>query len=581
MAHRSDCNFRLNIIRHSIDPPIQHGKGSVYLFHHSTLRKEGEAITVDFFDKNYSFFSENLPDESIVCFLLEPLATCHLIAQLQNKLHYRLWVAISRKEPIYRENQLPNHHVALVVFTKNHGSFKHSKIQIEYTLCPSCGKTTKDYGGKKHLYSPYGTLMSDVWRDIKYSDEDYPEQIVARLADLFAINPYKHLHYYNYQNSNKIFYRAKPKPKNRNLHHYDGTIRSQLIQSDCLKAMRMLPENSIDFVFADPPYNIDKKYENWCDDIHIETYFRWCDQWIEAIHRILKPGRIFALINIPLWIVRHYLFAKTLFQFQDLIVWEGLGLPIRNIMPAHYGIICLSKGTAFPLSNYETNVSSNIPFSAGQSLKEWYCLRPSCVKMRNIPTITDRIPLTNIWWDIHRLKHNSKRVDHPCQLPPSLMKRLIFTFSKENETVLDPFNGAGTTSLVASMMNRKYVGIEISEKYHQIALKRHLELDEGLDPFRKKKNIPQSKNSRVKRLEKQKYKISKKDLQLEVKQIALALGRKPNKEDIKNNSKYPLQYFEDYFIDWGEVCAAIGDKGMNENLKYPKNKSMQLSFLKE
>ena len=208
--------------------------------------------------------------------------------------------------------------------------------------------------------------------------------------------------------------------------------------------------------------------------------------------------------------------TRNLFQFQDIIVWEGLGLPVRNIMPAHYGILCLSKGSPAPISNYRKKVTHETLLDASLSIKEWYCLRQSCTRKRNTPQIIDREPITNLWWDIHRLKHNSKRVDHPCQLPPDLMRRLMFLFSQENEIVLDPFNGAGTTTLVASQMCRRYIGIELSEKYHIIASNRHTEIANGIDPFRKRKDTPTSKNSRVPRLKKQKYEVSKKSLQLVV-----------------------------------------------------------------
>lgn len=567
MAYRSESDFQLEIIDH-LDSVRIDGSGSVFLFHYSTQRSHGQNICANYFTDKYSEFADSLPDDSIVCFLLDSLAACDLISQLQGKLHYRLWVAIERSEPLPKEGQLPDNHVALVVFTKHSKSFKHCRIQIQYTICPACGKTTKDYGGKKHLYSPYGTLMSDVWRDIKYFENKYPEDVLKRLSALFAVEPYVRLYYYDYRNRSDIFCRSEAVKKENSLHTVSEiAIESQLINDDCIKVLRNLPENFVDFAFADPPYNIKKKYDNWHDDIHIEEYFSWCDDWIEGIYRALKPGRTFALINIPLWIVRHYLFAKNIFRFQDLIVWEGLGLPVRNIMPAHYGIICLSKGYPRSISNYENKLSPEKPINTSQSLKEWYCLRQPCIRRRNLLEIIDKEPITNLWWDIHRLKHNSKRVDHPTQLPPELMKRLIFTFTKEKEIVMDPFNGAGTTSLVADLMGRKYIGIELSENYHKIASNRHLEIMCGENPFRKQNSTPRAKNSRVQRLRKQKYKVSKKTLQLEVRDIANKLGRKPTRDDVKENTKFPFQYFEDYFIDWGEVCAAVGDKGMNEDPK--------------
>lgn len=180
--------------------------------------------------------------------------------------------------------------------------------------------------------------------------------------------------------------------------------------------------------------------------------------------------------------------------------------------------------------------------------------------------IQDSEFVSNVWYDIHRLKHNSRRVDHPCQLPPMFMYRLISLFTNEGEFVLDPFNGAGTTTLTAQQLNRKYVGIELSEYYHNITTQRHIELTDGLDPFRKvNDDKPKAKNSPVERLKKQKYEVSKKVLQLEIKNISKQLGHIPTKDEVKQLSKFPIEYFENYFISWGEVTAAARTTGMTEN----------------
>ncbi len=580
MPYISESDYSLNIVREQNTILNVHKNGSVYFFHYPTKTIRTK-ISYNYFAKNLFKFNTELPDDSIVCYLLDSLNACELISQVQGSLKYRLWIAVERKTPIAINGQLPDNHVALVIFTKHARSFKHARIRIKYTICPSCGLTTKDYGGKKHIYHPYGTLMSDVWRDIKYSDNEDPEAILKRISDLFAIEPYRQLYYYNYKNDNNIYDKLEQcstlKPLNKKLAIKEN-IASQLINGNCLEVLKKMPENSVDFVFADPPYNINKKYDGWCDDIQIEEYFTWCDKWIKEIYRVLKPGRTFALLNIPLWIVRHYLFAKNLYQFQDLIVWEGLGLPVRNIMPAHYGILCLSKGCPRHISNYEEKATYEAIDNSAISLREWYCLRQSCVNNRNKYKVTDREPLTNLWWDIHRLKHNSKRVDHPTQLPPNLMKRLIYTFTMKGELVLDPFNGAGTTSLIADLLGRKYFGIELSKSYHNIALTRHHEIVIGLDPFRKRQKTPKAKNSRVQRLKRQKYIVNKKTLQLEVRDIANKIGRRPTKDDVKEHSKYPFEFFENYFIDWGEVCAAVGEKGMQEDPNRNKDAGNKLLF---
>src|SRR5690606_15264265 len=83
-------------------------------------------------------------------------------------LRYHLWIAIKREDLAVSTTDvaLANHHVGVLVYTKYNKQLQHTKTRLAYTYCPACNKTTKDYGGKKHTYHPYGTLISDIWRDI-------------------------------------------------------------------------------------------------------------------------------------------------------------------------------------------------------------------------------------------------------------------------------------------------------------------------------------------------------------------------------------------------------------------------------
>ena len=281
--------------------------------------------------------------------------------------------------------------------------------------------------------------------------------------------------------------------------------------------------------------------------------------------RILKPGRICSILNIPLWSIRHYEYLIKILNFHDWIVWEGLGLPVRMIMPAHYTILSFSRGTPRKLPGIIRKDHNPLEITSLKSLKENYCARATCLKQRKTSNIKDKDMITNLWWDIHRLKHNSRRVDHPTQLPPKLMYRLISLYTYENEIVLDPFNGTGTTTLSAAQLNRRYIGIELSDYYFRISKQRHNELSLGIDPFRKNNKTPKSKNSRVQRLKKQNYVISKKALQLEIKKITQQIGHIPTREEVQTLSQYPFKYYENYFIDWGEVCAAARTTGMSEH----------------
>ena len=496
----------------------------------------------------------------------------HVHAVLANRLHYQLWIAIKREPLGYSSTQtaLPQHHIGVLVYTKYDGQLQHTKTRLAYTYCPICNKTTKDYGGKKHTYHEYGTLISDVWRDISVDANGNIRVILERFADLFGLE-----HYHNLRGFDLSLLLTQRRLPDRNLFSKSAILETEfqesiLLNGDCLEELRKLPDNSIDFAFADPPYNLNKEYRGYADDLNIKDYFSWCDQWIGEIARVLRPGGTFALLNIPLWSIRHFLYLETVLTFQNWITWDALSFPVRLIMPAHYTILCFSKGEPRPLpglrtiSNLPDATSNSSPFSFLTPLGEGYCLRSQCIAQRSRMKVNDREPLTDIWWDIHRLKHNVRRVDHPCQLPPQLMYRLIALFTAPGEVVLDCFNGAGTTTLAAHQLRRRYVGIEREYHYYQLALARHEELEQGLDPFRKEERELTAKNSPVVRLKKQKYEVPKKTLQLEVRRVAQLLGKLPTRDDMIEHGRYAIRYYDEYFISWGEVCAAARTTGMKE-----------------
>ena len=490
-------------------------------------------------------------------------------------MRYQLWIAIKRTAPQLSDGKrsLPGHHFGALVHTKYESSLRHTKTRIEYTYCPACDKTTKDYGGKKHTYHQFGTLMSDVWRDINCEGMDDINPVVERFADLFGIEQYDELLVIDCGRLDITQLSIKKPPSaasNNKINYTPENQVDRLVIGDCLEELQKLPDNSIDFAFADPPYNLGKKYTGYGDDLEVKEYFEWCDEWIDELARVLRPGRTCALLNIPLWAIRHFVHMEKVLRFQNWIVWDALSLPVRMIMPAHYSILCFSKGVPRELPGLNSHarqpngLGASLEDATLRPLSEGYCLRPQCITKRNLKHVNDTGELTDLWWDIHRLKHNSRRVDHPCLLPPQLMYRLISIFTNPEDVVLDCFNGAGTTTLAAHQLGRRYIGIEKSPEYVKIAQSRHKEIPEGVDPFRKMEGSPIAKNSRVRRMQKQRYAIPKKVLQLEVKRIADVLGRLPAREEVVQHSKYPIEYYDQYFVSWGEVCAAARTTGMSE-----------------
>ncbi len=540
-------------------------------------------------DPMITTLGENLGEEATLVLIGESVDLVAVLSSLPASLHYRCWIAVKRTEPrAPRKDALRNHHFGVLVLTRYKGSLRHTRTRVEYTYCPACDKTTKDYGGKKHTYHEYGTSISDVWRDISADPQKADSPVIDRLLDLFGIKEYSQALLLD---ARKLPSRRAPKPSEESSAkaiELTASRTNKIFLGDCLKELKRIPTNSIDFAFTDPPYNLRKGYTGYSDDLEISEYFKWCGEWIAELHRVLKPGRTCALLNIPFWAVRHFSFMQSMMTYQNWIAWDALSFPVRLIMPAHYSILCFTKGQSRALPGLDENQGAisiqGAPrtFRALQPLAEDYCLRSSCVERRRLLRTNDRGPLTDLWWDIHRLKHNSRRVDHPTQLPPHLMYRLISMFTNPGETVLDCFDGAGTTTLAAHQLERRYIGIEKSKKYVDMATKRHKEIEVGVDPFRKEERKLTAKNSPVPRLLKQKYIVPKKTLQLEVKRVAHKLGRLPNRDEVIRYAKYPIEFYDKYFASWGEVCAAARTTGMSEvrngNSKKPAPESAQLAF---
>jgi len=564
--------------------------------------------------------AERLGPEATLITVGEVIDLVQIQATMPSAVRYQHWMAIKRTSPkVVDICSLPNYHFGALIHTRYEQSLRHTKTRIEYTYCPVCNKTTKDYGGKKHTYHHYGTLISDIWRDIQCDLEGDLAPIIDRFRDLLGIDSYRELLILDcrqmdfervpVQYSTRSDWNASFVIGREDSPEYETALRlasqasffghpdyslpgneiydeisedklpphltNQVLHGDCLEWLREIPNDSIDFAFADPPYNLGKKYAGYSDDLEIREYFNWCDRWIGELARVLKPGHTLALLNIPLWAIRHFLFMDSILRFQNWIVWDALAFPVRLIMPAHYTILAFSKGEPRDLPGLigegdPTDVqSASDTFKALEPLAEGYCLRSECVRSRQVARMDDRGPLTDLWWDIHRLKHNTRRVDHPTQLPSHLMYRLVTIFTRHGEIVLDCFNGAGTTTLAAHQMGRRYVGIEKSKKYCDMARSRHEEILRGLNPFRKAKRKLTAKNSPVPRLPKQKYEVPKKTLQLEVKRVAKELGHLPTREELAQYGKYPIGYYDEYFISWGEVCAAARTTGMTEERSSP------------
>jgi len=97
-----------------------------------------------------------------------------------------------------------------------------------------------------------------------------------------------------------------------------------------------------------------------------------------------------------------------------------------------------------------------------------YCVRAACIRERKAKGDDARVELSDVWFDVHRIKHKRDRDAHPCQLPEKLMERIIRLTTRPGDLVFDPFCGAGTSAIAASKLGRDYVMVDLDSNYVRI-----------------------------------------------------------------------------------------------------------------
>jgi len=242
------------------------------------------------------------------------------------------------------------------------------------------------------------------------------------------------------------------------------TNTNNIVNQNCLDVLLKIPNESVQTVFADPPFNLGKKYNSTKDNLTDTEYMAWTEQWIRECVRILKPSGSIFVHNIPKWLVKCTPLLEDIAHFKHWISWDAPTAPMgKSLQPAHYGILFYTKsatGNTFSEIRY--------PHKRCRKKKCNHLLKDYGGKKESIhpfgPLVSD------VWTDIHRIKHNKFRDNHPCQLPIHLLERIVLMSTNEGDRVFDPFMGTGTTALAAKRLGRKYLGAEIDAEYHASAL---------------------------------------------------------------------------------------------------------------
>lgn len=235
----------------------------------------------------------------------------------------------------------------------------------------------------------------------------------------------------------------------------------KIILGDSISLLKDMPDNSVDMTFADPPFNLKKKYNASKDNLAIEEYIAWCEEWITEMVRITKPTGSIFVHNIPKWLAHYTGALNRHAQFKHWIAWNAATAPMgKSLQPAHYGILFYVKDIK-QAKIYELR-------SPHERERKSDYLRKDYGGKKNLLHPFGSL-VSDVWNDIHRIKHAKYRNEHPCQLPLPLLERLILMTTDEGDIVLDPFMGTGTTAVAAKKLGRHYIGFDISPDYKKIA----------------------------------------------------------------------------------------------------------------
>jgi DNA modification methylase len=245
---------------------------------------------------------------------------------------------------------------------------------------------------------------------------------------------------------------------------------NRIIHGDCLAEMRELPAGCVDLAFADPPFNIGYHYDTYRDNRQDADYLAWTDAWLAEVVRVLSPtGSFFLAIGDE-------------YAAQLKVRLDALPLHFRNWIIWHYtfGVHCQKK---FSRSHahifYYTKSDKSFTFNADSvrvpsARQTTYNDRRAHAKGK-LPDDTwvlrpqedDRFfdPGEDTWYFSRVCGTFKERGDHPCQMPESVLERIIRVASNPGDLVFDPFGGSGTTPAVAKRLGRRYLAVEMSTDY--------------------------------------------------------------------------------------------------------------------
>lgn len=261
----------------------------------------------------------------------------------------------------------------------------------------------------------------------------------------------------------------------RSITPYYKTSDFCLYNDDCIEIMAKIPDNYVDMIFADPPYLLSNNgitcyagkmvsvnKGEWDKSNGFENDLLFHEKWLSECRRILKPeGTIWISGTMHNIYQTGFLLQKLNFHLLNDIIWykpnAAPNLACKTFAHSHETILWAKKDKKVRQTfNYEKMKTGNFPEDK---------LKVPNKQMRSV-------------WSIPTPTNQEKEFGkHPTQKPLALLKRIIIASTKENDIILDPFNGSGTTGVACKLIGaRKYIGIDINRDYLELSKKRYEKL---------------------------------------------------------------------------------------------------------
>jgi len=230
-----------------------------------------------------------------------------------------------------------------------------------------------------------------------------------------------------------------------------------LYQTNCVNLLKALKSDSIDCVFADPPFNLRKDYGNgdFTDDLHDGDYLKWCFSWVDEAIRVSKAGAAIFIYLLPKWgyhIAAHLEKGGMQFRHWIAVSMKGTFPRGRKLYPAHYCLLYFTKGEPATFNR----VRLPIPQCrhCGRDIKDYGGHRKYLNPLG--------LNLTDFWDDTAPARHKKFKTRwHINELKPMIPRRCIEISTNPGDVILDPFGGGGSTYEASQAAGRYWLGSEL------------------------------------------------------------------------------------------------------------------------